>query len=148
MSEAIIPTKRKRRKKRTNSRQRLAASIRVAKVGITGSINIDTGALLDYNIIECKEGDLPYYISAFRKRFFKNLNDTWSFECRRLTDQLESILQVWKQQGFVVLGQARPELDSHFDIVKEYLLWQIRERGWDKPSARKNPSTSSIQDHV
>lgn len=110
----------------------LSKTILLVPTGFTGSFDIDDQPIGWHRITECKDGDLPFYINVYRQSFFRKVNAfTQTGTGSELEMSLESLLHAWKTNRFLLLGQQRPQFDSHFGIIQEYLMWQIRERGWD-----------------
>ncbi len=125
----LIMDKRARRKiKRAKN---LSKTILLVPSGFPGSIDIDADPLGWHRIADCKESDLRHYIGIYRRSFFRDV-DAFTLGVRgKLQITLETLLQTWNSNRFLLLGQLRPQFDSHFEVIQEYLMWQIRERGWD-----------------
>ena len=133
MSETPLPKKFfKQIRKKIKRAKSLSDTILVVPPSFPIAIDIDATPFGWHRIAECKEGDLPYYINAYRRQFFRKINYiNGEPVCAVVHAALEQLLQTWKSEGFLMLGQVRPHLESHFGVIQEYLMWQIRERGWD-----------------
>lgn len=117
----------------TMRRPRLRRTFFLVLPGVDGAVNLDTGPLACKAVLSSSEAELRYHVNKYRENFWLQLN--WLKEgdaqVHPMYQALEDILQIWKNCGFVILSQARPELESHAEVIIEYLIWQIRERGWD-----------------
>ena len=117
----------------TTRKPRLRRTFFLVLPGVDGAVNLDQGALSCPAILRSSEAELRYHVNKYRENFWWKLNwikDGDASACP-MYKALEDILQIWKNCGFVILSQARPELESHAEVIIEYLIWQIRERGWD-----------------
>ena len=119
-------------KETMKQRAKLRDTFFVVSHGTPGAVNIDRGPLECKELVECKDGDLPYFVNLHNKRFWHEVN--WMNKGGKLNHfglALEEIITLWTNNGFVLLSHFHPARDSHADVIIDFVMWELRKRGID-----------------